>query len=246
MYIRIAWLFPELMNIYGDRGNVTALVQRCAWRGIGVDVEGLGPGDEVSRGRYDLFFMGGGQDREQQLVCADLLEVKGETIKLEIEDGAAALVICGGYQLFGSYYRPFEGDELKGIGVFDAYTVAGKTRFIGNVVARSQLGGKSGSVVGFENHSGRTYLGEGVTPLGRVTVGHGNNGEDRTEGAIYKGAVGSYLHGSLLPKNPALADFLIEKALRRKFTSAPELGRLDDTLEWAAHAAAAARAKKSS
>jgi len=243
VYIRIAWLFPELMNIYGDRGNVISLVQRCHWRGIGVEVDGLGLGEEAPEGRYDLFFMGGGQDREQELVCKDLLEVKGESIKREIEAGAAALVICGGYQLFGNYYRPFEGEELKGIGVFDAHTVAGNTRFIGNVVAKSSLGGKFGTVVGFENHSGKTYIGEGVPPLGMVTVGHGNNGEDRTEGAIYLGAVGTYLHGSLLPKNPVLADFLLEKALSRRCGNI-ELRPLDDSLEWEAQEAATARAKK--
>ena len=243
MNVRIGYLYPDLMNIYGDHGNVLTLIQRCRWRGIAVDVDELHPGDPVPPGRHDIFFMGGGQDREQVLVCQDLLEIKGESLKREIEDGAAALVICGGYQLFGKFYRPFEGEELPGIGVFDAHTVAGNKRFIGNVVARSAFGGKSGVVVGFENHSGKTYLGEGCNPLGMVNVGYGNNAEDRTEGAVYRGAVGTYLHGSLLPKNPGVADFLIERALSRRGHIVP-LRPLDDTFELQAQEAAVARAKK--
>ncbi len=243
MIVRIGYLFPDLMNIYGDRGNILTLVRRCRWRGLAVEVEELGLGDPVPPGRHDIFFMGGGQDREQVLVCRDLAEVKGEAIKREVEDGAGALVICGGYQLFGKYYRPFDSDELPGIGLFDAYTVAGRKRFIGNVVAQSGLGGASGLVVGFENHSGKTYLGEGCAPLGTVTVGNGNNGEDRTEGAIYRGAIGTYLHGSLLPKNPAVADFLIERALARRGHHAP-LRPLDDFIEEKAREAAIARARR--
>ncbi|MCG2795120.1 MAG: glutamine amidotransferase [Actinomycetia bacterium] len=243
MSLTICYLYPEMMNIYGDRGNVMALVRRCRWRDIAVDVEGLSLREKVRPGRYDIFFMGGGQDREQVLVCRDLLENKGDVIKREIEDGAAALVICGGYQLFGKYYRPFEGEELPGINVFDAYTIAGKKRMIGNVVAKSALGGRFGTVVGFENHSGKTYLGEESTPLGMVTVGSGNNGEDRTEGAVHLGAIGTYLHGSLLPKNPGLADFLIERGLARRGEST-SLRPLDDTLEWRAHREAVARARK--
>lgn len=243
MTVRIGYLYPDLMNIYGDRGNVLTLIKRCRWRGIDVDVEPVDIGERIERGRYDIFFMGGGQDREQVLVCNDLAEVKGEVIKEEIENGAAALVICGGYQLFGRSYRPFEGDALPGINLFDAHTVAGEKRFIGNVVARSPLGGKSGLVVGFENHSGKTFLGERATPLGLVTVGHGNNGDDRTEGVIYKGAIGTYLHGSLLPKNPMLADFLIEKALARQGRSSRPIS-LDDSVEWRANEAAVIRARK--
>ena len=243
MNIRIGYLYPDLMNIYGDHGNVLALVRRCRWRGVAVEVDELRLGDPVTAVRYDIFFMGGGQDREQVLVCLDLLEVKGEAVKREVENGAAALAICGGYQLFGRFYRPFDGDELTGIGLFDAHTVAGKKRFIGNVVARSALGGGPGVIVGFENHSGRTYLGAGCTPLGMVTVGHGNNSEDRTEGAVYLGAVGTYLHGSLLPKNPGVADFLIERALARRGHVVP-LKPLDDTVELKAREAAIARAKK--
>lgn len=231
------------MNIYGDRGNVIALVQRCKWRGLPVEVDEIGVGDRLVGGRTDIFFMGGGQDREQEIVYRDLLEVKGEAIRDEIENGAAALVICGAYQLFGKFYRPHEGPQLDGICIFDAWTTAGEKRSIGNVVATSALGGRSGTVVGFENHSGKTYLGDGCVPLGLVTVGHGNNGEDGTEGAIHKGAIGTYLHGSLLPKNPGVADFLIEKSLSRR-SKRVRLDPLDDSLETRAHEAAVARARK--
>jgi CobQ-like glutamine amidotransferase family enzyme len=243
MKIRIGYLYPDLMNIYGDHGNVLTLLKRCQWRGIAVEVAVLNPGDRIVRGDYDIFFMGGGQDREQVMVCQDLQDVKGDDIKREIEEGAAALVICGGYQLFGKFYRPFEGEELPGINIFDAYTVAGKKRCIGNVVAKSALGGRTGTIVGFENHSGKTYLGDGCAPLGKVTAGYGNNGEDKTEGAVYMGAIGTYLHGSLLPKNPGVADFLIEKAIARR-GGEMTLEALDDSLEGAAHAAAVKRAKK--
>jgi CobQ-like glutamine amidotransferase family enzyme len=243
MKLTIGYLFPELMNIYGDHGNVTVLIKRCSWRGIAVDVDELGPGDRIESGKHDIFFMGGGQDREQVLVCRDLLEVKGEAIKREIDGGAAALVICGGYQLFGKFYRPFDSEELPGINVFDAHTVAGDKRFIGNVVVSARLADGHETVVGFENHSGKTYLGENCEPLGKVTVGYGNNGEDHTEGAVYRGAVGTYLHGSLLPKNPGIADFLIGKALERR-GGARELRPLDDALELRAHRAAVLRAKK--
>jgi len=241
--VRIGWLYPDLMNIYGDRGNIMTLVQRCKWRGIPVEVDELGTGDPIVEGRADIFFMGGGQDREQQIVARDLLEVKGAGLKREIDAGAAALVICGGYQLFGKYYRPFESEELAGIEVFDAYTVAGNKRCIGNVVANSALGGPSGTIIGFENHSGKTYLGVGCTPLAMVTVGFGNNAEDKTEGAIYRGAIGTYLHGSLLPKNPAVADFLIEKALAHRGNGV-KLDPLDDALEFKAHDSAVVRARK--
>ena len=243
MFLRICWLYPELMNIYGDRGNVMALVERSRRRGIDIEVEAVNPDERIERGRYDIFFMGGGQDREQILVAKDLYGKKGEVIREEIEDGASALVICGGYQLFGKFYRPFDGKEIPGIGVFDAFTIAGKKRMIGNVVMRSQLGGTSGLLVGFENHSGKTYISENLSPLGMVTIGNGNNGEDRTEGAVYKGAVGTYLHGSLLPKNTSVADFLIENALTRRGNH-PRFSQIEDTIEENARAQAIARAKK--
>ncbi len=243
MKLVICHLYPDLMNIYGDRGNVIALAKRCLWRGIDVEVKSLGLGDKVEPGAYDIFFMGGGQDKEQVMVSHDLYETKGETIRREIEQGACALVICGGYQLFGNFYRPAEGEELPGIGVFDAYTIAGSKRFIGNVFVETCLDGRKTTVVGFENHSGKTYLGKNERPLGEIIVGYGNNGEDKTEGAVHLGAIGTYLHGSLLPKNPELADFLIRKALKRTYPGR-DIEALDDSVENLAHKHAIKRAKK--
>lgn len=240
--IKIAYLYPELMNIYGDRGNIISLIKRCKWRGINTEITELGIGDRIRSGVFDLFFMGGGQDREQYLVCDDLHNIKGDQIKRDINNGAAALAICGGYQLFGKYYRPFGEDDLPGIEVFDAYTVASDYRYIGNVVLESELTGGIVSVVGFENHSGKTYLGDGSTPLGKVLFGKGNNGEDGFEGAVTKGAIGTYLHGSLLPKNPAITDYLIKKALSRKYDEVT-LSKLDDRIEQRANAEAMARAR---
>lgn len=242
MEIKVAHLYPDLMNIYGDRGNLISLTKRCQWRNIAIDVVGLGIGDEVQEGAYDLFFMGGGQDREQYLVCDDLQKIKGDRIRYEIENGAAALTICGGYQLFGRFYRPFDADELPGIGVFDAYTIAGDTRYIGNVIIESNLDGRTRSIVGFENHSGKTYLEGNTQSLGKVIAGKGNNGEDGFEGAVSGGAIGTYLHGSILPKNPPLTDFLIRKALQRKYGEV-ELAQIDDRIEERAHAEAVKRAR---
>jgi CobQ-like glutamine amidotransferase family enzyme len=226
------------MNIYGDRGNVLALAQRARWRGIEAKVREIGIGEPIPAD-VDLFFFGGGQDQEQVAVSADLQGAKGEALKAAVEDGAALLAVCGGYQLLGHEYRPHEAEPLPGIGLFDLTTVAGHERFIGNVVVDSDWG----ELVGFENHSGLTHLGPGVKPLGRVRVGRGNNGRDGTEGAISKHAAGCYLHGSLLPKNPAFADWLVAAALSRRHGPV-ELPPLDDELEETAHASAVARAVK--
>ncbi|ACZ37585.1 type 1 glutamine amidotransferase [Sphaerobacter thermophilus] len=238
MKLTICWLYGSTMNIYGDRGNVLALAQRCRWRGIEAEVVTLGVGEPLEAGRYDLFFWGGGQDREQVAVAADISGPKGEVLRAEVEAGVPLLAVCGGYQLLGRFYRPHDGPELPGIGLFDAWTIAGNERFIGNIVVDSD---EFGEVVGFENHSGRTYLGPGARPLGRVRVGRGNNGEDGTEGCRYRNAIGCYLHGALLPKNPAIADFLIAAALRRRYGEVT-LSPLDDTIEAAARAAAVQRA----
>ncbi|MFO7272662.1 MAG: glutamine amidotransferase [Sphaerobacter thermophilus] len=238
MKLTICWLYGSTMNIYGDRGNVLALAQRCRWRGIEAEVVTLGVGEPLEAGRYDLFFWGGGQDREQVAVAADISGPKGEVLRAEVEAGVPLLAVCGGYQLLGRFYRPHDGPELSGIGLFDAWTIAGNERFIGNIVVDSD---EFGEVVGFENHSGRTYLGPGARPLGRVRVGRGNNGEDGTEGCRYRNAIGCYLHGALLPKNPAIADFLIAAALRRRYGEVT-LSPLDDTIEAAARAAAVQRA----
>ncbi len=226
------------MNIYGDRGNVLALAQRCRWRGIEAEIVFSGIGEDIRPGEYDIFFWGGGQDREQIGVSADIQGKKGEVLKSEVEDGAPLLSVCGGYQLLGKYYRPHDGDDLPGISVFDAWTVAGSERFIGNIVVESD---GFGELVGFENHSGLTYLGPDASPLGRVRVGRGNNGQDGYEGCQYKNAIGCYMHGALLPKNPVLTDFLIRAALQRRHGVA-HLDGLDDEIERAAHASAVGRA----
>jgi lipid II isoglutaminyl synthase (glutamine-hydrolysing) len=238
--LRITWLYPRLMNIYGDRGNVRTLEQRCQWRGIALTVARVGIGDTLAAGDTDIYFFGGGQDREQIAVADDLQGPTGEAITRDMAEDAVALTVCGGYQLFGHYYRPYDIGDLPGIGVFDTWSDAGPDRFIGNVLSETEWG----TLVGFENHSGRTFLGEGTRPFGRVVVGHGNNGKDGTEGAVTRNAFGCYLHGSLLPKNPAFADHLIRLALRRKYGPDATLAPLDDTLETEAHTAAAQRAKQ--
>jgi len=237
--LRVCHLYPELMNIYGDRGNIIALAQRCRWRGYGVRVTHVSIGDGLDPDEHDLYFIGGGQDREQILVCEDLGRDKGEALRQAVEDGAAMLSICGGYQLLGNHFLTYTGEDLPGISLFDAGTVGGDTRFIGNVAAESLLEGVEGILVGFENHSGRTHLGPGCRPLGKVIRGYGNNGEDGHEGCVYRNAVGTYLHGSLLPKNPRLADWFILRALRRRH-DIEALADLDDGLEEEAHRAAVA------
>ena len=234
--ICLAHLYPKLMNLYGDRGNIICLRCRCQARDIELAVDELDLGDRFDSRRYDLIFMGGGQDREQRRVVGDLIDVKGDAIRRAIDDGVPALAVCGGYQLFARYYRPATGDDLPGLGVFDAYTEhpgEDVPRCIGNVVAEWD----GATLVGFENHGGRTFLGPDARPLARVRVGFGNNGRDGTEGAVYRNAYGTYLHGSLLPKNPRFADHLLRLALRRSHPDAT-LAPLDDTLEDAAHAAA--------
>lgn len=229
------------MNIYGDRGNILALSRRAQWRGIEVAVDNVTISDRIDPDYYDLYFFGGGQDKQQIAVSEDLQGQKGDALKEAVERGAVVLSVCGGYQLLGRYYRPFEGDDLPGIGLFDAHTDAGNTRYIGNVLIDCALPGV-GTIVAFENHSGRTYLGPGCLPLGKSIIGGGNNGEDGTEGAAYKAAYGCYLHGSLLPKNPRLADLLLTQALSRRHGPV-ELSPLDDRLEGLAHARAVERAR---
>jgi CobQ-like glutamine amidotransferase family enzyme len=228
--LTIGWLYPDLMNIYGDRGNVLALCQRARWRGLEATVLELGKGVTAGIEAVDVFFFGGGQDREQALVYDDLLETKAAPLARAIGNGAAVLAVCGGYQLLGHYYLTAAGRRLPGIGLIDVRTEAVSQRSIGNVVveADESLRLAPRTLVGFENHGGRTFLGEGLRPLGRVLHGHGNNG-DGTEGVVSGSFFGTYLHGSLLPKNPHLADLIIERALGRR------LDPLDDELELAAH-----------
>lgn len=236
MKLKITWLYATKMNIYGDRGNVIVLERRARWRGLEPEIEEIGIGDPIP-GDTDIFFFGGGQDQEQIAVSKDLRGPKGATLKAALEDGVAMLSVCGGYQLLGHEYRPHAAEILPGIGFFDAISTAGPERFIGNVVVESTWG----ELVGFENHSGLTMLNPGQAPMGKVRVGRGNNGKDGTEGAHRLNAIGCYLHGSLLPKNPVLADWLIETSLKRRLGSFA-LEPLDDRFETAAHATAVERA----
>lgn len=261
--LTLAHLYPEQMNIYGDRGNVITLVQRCAWRGIDLRMLPVGVGDRVDWSTCDLAFFGGGQDSGQALIANDFLQHQSEALARAIEAGMVMLAICGGYQLLGHYFLTHTGERLPGVGVLDVHTVGGKKRLIGNIVIETDLEGQwvSGAndqelsaidqatsslskrpskiqnpeskikLVGFENHSGRTYHGSRVRSLGRVLVGHGDNGEDRIGGAVYRNTIGCYLHGSLLPKNPQLADYLLLRALQRRYGPAVTLPPLDDALE---------------
>ena len=229
------------MSVYGDRGNVLTLVRRAEWRGIRVEVHELSLDDELDPTGVDLIFFGGGQDREQAVVSPDFLRQKGEAVCEAVEEGAALLSVCGGYQLLGTSYTTVDGQELPGAGLFDVRSVPGPRRHIGNVLVETDLDGPRRTLVGFENHSGRTYLAAGTQPLGRTIVGAGNNGEDGTEGAVYRGAVGCYLHGSLLPKNPWLADRLLSDALRHRGGQPVALESLDDHLEQEAHDTVEAR-----
>ena len=237
--LRIGHLYAHYLNIYGDRGNIITLSRRCQWRGIEVEVKPTGLAEPIDPDYFDVFFIGGGQDKQQQVIAEDLF-AQQERIKAAIDGGAVILSVCGGYQLLGKFYRPHEGPELPGISLIDAHTVAGNRRMIGNVVVKRENGD---TLVGFENHSGKTFLEAGVKPLGKVIVGNGNNGDDGFEGVaqpVGKGVVyGTYLHGSLLPKNPTLADEIIKHALNRRH-GVVELKALDDKVESAAHTHASA------
>ncbi len=235
MKIIIGHLYGDLMNIYGDTGNIIALKKRAEWRGIEVVVKNLTINSNLYTGQIDLFFFGGGQDLVQETVAKDLISSgKGKIIKAEVKKGIPLLSICGGYQLLGEFYQPHKGPKLTGVGLFQAYTLASHDRMIGNIVIESMFG----KLVGFENHSGKTYLKKDALPLGMVETGFGNGGTIQTEGCIYKNAIGTYLHGSLLPKNPKLADWLLQKALEIKYGKKIELKPLDDTLEQKAHSEA--------
>ena len=236
MKLTIGYLYGDLMNIYGDTGNIIALKKRCEWRGIKVIVKNFSTENIMKQGDADLFFFGGGQDQQQEVVAKDL-KTKAKVLKIEIERGVPLLSICGGYQLLGEYYKPHNGSKLEGVGLFPAYTLASYDRMIGNIVIESMFG----KLVGFENHSGKTHLKKNAIPLGMIKKGFGNNGKDKTEGCIYKNAIGCYMHGSLLPKNPHLADWLLKKALETKYGREIKLKSLDDTLESQTHNAAVKR-----
>ena len=236
--LRLLALYPEQMNIYADRGNIVFMRRRCEWRGIGFEYAAAGPGERFDPGSHDLVYLGGGQDRDQRTVAADMVETKREALGAAVGDGAAVLAVCGGYQLLGHSYQLGE-ERLEGLGLVDLETVRKPgPRLIGNVAIEVDLGGGKKTVAGFENHGGRTYLGAGEEPFGRVIEGSGNNGEDGLEGVVKGNLIGTYLHGPLLPKNAWLADHLIALALERRYGARPELEPLDDTLELAAHESA--------
>ena len=227
--LRVCSLYPELMNIYADRGNIAVLRSRCEWRGIGFQVASASMGAGIDAQSHDLFYMGGGQDRDQAAVARDMVATKRESLRAAADRGAVVLAVCGGYQLLGSGYQ-LGDEELPGVGLVDLRTVREPgPRLIGNCAIEADLGTGPRVIAGFENHGGRTYLGDGERPLGRVLAGHGNNGKDGFEGVHRGNVIGTYLHGPLLPKNAWLADRLIELAL------GIELEPLDDAMEDAAH-----------
>jgi CobQ-like glutamine amidotransferase family enzyme len=240
MELRLLALYPEQMNIYADRGNILFLRQRCEWRGIGFSYAGAGPGEGFDPGAHDLLYLGGGQDRDQRAVAADMVASKREALATAVGDGVVLLAVCGGYQLLGHSYQLGE-EKLPGLGLADLKTVREPgPRLIGNVAIEVDLGDGPRTLAGFENHGGRTYLGEGASPLGRVLAGFGNNGRDGLEGVRRDNLIGTYLHGPLLPKNAWLADRLIALALERRYGAPPELAPLDDELERAAEECARA------
>jgi CobQ-like glutamine amidotransferase family enzyme len=230
--LRVCALYPDLMNIYADRGNIAVLRARCEWRGLGFSVSASGIGEQLDPEGADLFYMGGGQDRDQAAVARDMVETKRDALHSAADRGAVVLAVCGGYQLLGHGYQMGD-EELPGVGLVDLRTVRAEgPRLIGNCAIEADLGGGPRVIAGFENHGGRTHLGASEQPLGRVLRGHGNNGVDGFEGVQRGNVIGTYLHGPLLPKNVWLADRLIELAL------GVELSPLDDTMEEAAHASA--------
>ncbi|HYX77607.1 MAG TPA: hypothetical protein VE757_10560, partial [Gaiellaceae bacterium] len=228
----VGHLFPDYLNIYADRGNIAVLARRAAWRGFQLDVEALGADAEIGRGEHDLFYVGGGQDREQALI-APALAALGPALQEAFEGGAAFLAVCGGYQLLGRFYRDQAGEEQPGVGLLPLHTTAGSRRMIGDVLLECELEpGERRTLAGFENHAGRTILDEGAEPLGRVVHGFGNDGESGHEGCRVGRAIGTYLHGPLLPRNPWLADWLLGQALAHRLgVDPPELEPLEDELE---------------
>jgi len=226
MIIRIGHLYPDMLNLYGDRGNIIALTRRMQARGIEVKTDAITMGMRFNADDYDILFIGGGQDFEQDVLLDDLGKGKDIEINKAIHNGNVMLAICGGYQMLGKYYQTYDGKKLEYMGALDFYTVGKQERMIGNYAFKTKEGIE---IVGFENHSGRTYLGD-IESLGKMIKGYGNNGEDKTEGIRFKNTFGTYSHGPVLPKNPQFADLLISKALENRYGKA-ELAPLDDSLE---------------
>lgn len=228
--LTIGWLYPDLMSTYGDRGNILVLQKRCEWRNIDTQIKRLDVGFlESELKSCDLLFMGGAQDTQQKIVSHDFSTTKKALLKEMVEAGTPGLYICGAYQFLGQYYKETDGTKIPGLGILELYTEnpgESEKRLIGNIIIDSPLG----KIVGFENHGGRTYLNDKKLSFGKVIKGFGNNGKDKTEGIMFGNSIGTYLHGPVLPKNPKLADFLIQKALRQKYRKA-HLKTLDDSLE---------------
>lgn len=225
MKLTIGHLYPELLNLYGDRGNIQCMMKRSLWRGIEAETIAFGLEDSIDFSKLDIVLLGGGSDREQRIVCSRLRDIR-ENFHHYVEDGGSVLAVCGGYQLLGHYYKT-EEDTLEGLSLVDLYTEQGSPRLIDNIVLENP--DFTLPIVGFENHGGRTYIGDNK-PFGKVVYGHGNNGEDGQEGVLYKNVVGTYLHGPLLPKNPHICDYLLSNALERKYGKG-SLEPLNDTQE---------------
>lgn len=230
MKLTIGHLYPDLLNLYGDRGNIQCLMKRCLWRGIEAETIAFELDDKIDFSNLDIVLLGGGSDREQMLVCEKLKEIQKD-FKEYVEQDGVVIAICGGYQLLGNYYKTEEG-IIEGLSLVDMYTEQGENRLIDNIVLQSELFDMP--IVGFENHGGRTFIGENK-PLGKVLYGSGNDGKSGYEGVVYKNVIGTYLHGPLLPKNPQLADELILRALRKKYGENITLSALDDSQEKAAN-----------
>ena len=235
MELNICHLYPDILNLYGDRGNIITMKRRLEGRGIKVNIDECSIGQPLNADKYDIFFIGGGQDFEQEVLLRDLSSGKAQDIRTAVEEEKTFLAICGGYQMLGEYYKTWDGVQLDFIGAIGVHTIGAKERMIGNNMFRTTPESGDTVVVGFENHSGKTYLSEQVAPLGMMLSGNGNNGEDKTEGARYKNVFGTYSHGSLLPKNPVLCDFILQTALNHRYDGAEPLAPLDDTLELNAH-----------
>ena len=245
MKIVVGHLYPEYLNIYADRGNIAVLARRASWRGHELEVLPLSAADPIEPGAHDLLYIGGGQDREQALVAHDLAR-KADHVLAAAAGGAAVLAVCGGYQLLGRFYRVGDGSELPGVGLFPLHTVSGERRMIGDVLLECELEpDERRTLAGFENHAGRTYLDEGAQPLGRVVAGFGNDGRSGFEGCRVGRAIGTYLHGPLLPRNPWLADWLLGQAIaHRTGEEPPRFDALEDALEHEAHSVSAGRARE--
>ena len=235
MELNLCHLYPDILNLYGDRGNIITMKRRLEGRGIKVNIDECSIGQPLNADKYDIFFIGGGQDFEQEVLLRDLSSGKAQDIRTAVEEEKTFLAICGGYQMLGEYYKTWDGVQLDFIGAIGVHTIGAKERMIGNYMFRTTPESGDTVVVGFENHSGKTYLSEQVAPLGMMLSGNGNNGEDKTEGARYKNVFGTYSHGSLLPKNPVLCDFILQTALNHRYDGAEPLAPLDDTLELNAH-----------